>query len=378
MPSFPYDQILLPAAFIIGGFAIGYFLEKVVLKRLVALADVTIWRADNVIFPAFRGIPVFWGGALGIYLAILFAAEDPIVEERLKALLVVALLWSATIVAARIGAGLVTTYAGRGTTFLPATSLIPGLIRLSIYVTGLLIILQTLDISITPVLTALGVGGLAVALALQDTLANVFAGLYLLAARQIRPGDYVRIDSGEEGYVADINWRSTSVRTIYDNMVIVPNARLASAIVTNFGLPHQDLLLRVPVPVAYGSDLDLVERVTAAAAQEAQRETTGRTDHEAPQVYLQTFGEFSLNLVVLLRVRDYYDQYRVRHVFMKRLLQRYREAGIEIPFPIREFEMQLDPEGTEPQGSSRLFAPDVQASAADKDEPAGPERAARP
>ena len=375
MDAIPYYEILLPAAFIVGGFLIGYFLEKVVLPRLVSLADVTIWKADNVIFPAFRGIPVFWGGALGIYLATVFAAADPGLETRLNNLLVVALLWSVTIVAARIGAGLISIYAGRSGSFLPATSLIPGLIRLSIYITGLLIILQTLDVSITPVLTALGVGGLAVALALQDTLANVFAGVYLLAARQIKPGDYVRLESGEEGYIADINWRSTSVRTILDTMVIVPNGKLASAIVTNFDLPGRDLLLRVPFGVEYDSDLEHVERVTLEVARETLLEVTGRPVHEEPRVFLQSFGEFSLNFIALLRARDYFDQYRVRHVFMKRLLQRYRAEGIAIPFPIREFQMQLSPEGPDAAGPAKVYPPDYHASAVESNAPEGRDEA---
>lgn len=365
MPIYFSPAWILPIATVLGGFLIGYFLEKVVLRRLVELADITIWKGDNIIFSAFRGIPVFWGGALGLYVALFISTNDAKLENTLDSLLAIALIWSATIVAARIGAGLMTNYANRTTTFLPAASLIPGLIRLSIYVVGLLIALNALGISIAPVLTALGVGGLAVALALQDTLTNLFAGLYLLAARQISPGNYVRIDSGDEGYVTDINWRSTTVRTIYDNTVIVPNAKLASAIVTNFHLPHQPMLLRLSIGVEYDSDLEHVERVTAEVAQAAVAEATGRKLAEAPRVFFHAFGEFSLNLIVLLRVDEYFDQYPVRHVFMKRLLQRYRQEGIRIPFPIREFQMQLSPEGPD----ASVSPPDHRDSAVDSNVP---------
>lgn len=339
-----YDFIL-PATAVVVGFLIGFFVEKVVLGRLRVLAEGTEWPTDNIVFAAFRGIPVFWGGAAGIYVALHAVATDPEIIDLLEKLLVVAVLWSATIVAARIAAGLVTGYAGRGSTLLPSTSIIPNLVRLSVYVTGLLIILNTLEISIAPVLTALGVGGLAVALALQDTLSNVFAGLYLLAARQVKPGDFIRLDSGDEGYINDITWRSTVVRTIYDNLVIVPNAKLASAIVTNYHLPVREMLLRIPVGVEYDSDLERVEQVTVDVARETLREITGAEPATEPMVLFQAFGEFSLNFIVLLRVREYFDQYRVRHLFIKKLLPRYRAEGIRIPFPIREFQMQLDPEG---------------------------------
>ena len=115
--------------------------------------------------------------------------------------------------------------------------------------------LNGLGLSITPMLTALGVGGLAVALALQDTLANLFAGVYITIAGQIRVGDYLRLDSGQEGYVADIGWRSTRIRMLPNNLVLVPNAKLSQAIVTNYYLPDRELAVLVEVGVDYGSDL---------------------------------------------------------------------------------------------------------------------------
>lgn len=358
-------DVLIPLAFVAAGLLLGLFLEKVVLRQLQALALVTRWPTDNVIFASFKGIPLFWGAALGLYGALQFATSDPDTEAYLRSALLVAIVWSLTIVAARTGAGLVTSYAGRTGTLLPSTSIIPNLVRLTLYALGLLIVLNALGIPITPILTALGVGGLAVALALQDTLANVFAGLYLLAARQIKPGHFIRLEGGDEGYVHDITWRSTAVRTIYDNLIIIPNAKLASAVVTNYSLPQEHLLLRIAVGVDYDSDLDRVERLTAEVAREAVEEATRRKLDEEPRTYYQSFGEFSLNLVVFVRVRDYFEQYRVRHLFMKKLIARFRAEGIKLPFPIREFQMQVSPEGPEAGGSARVYPPDLQASAAE-------------
>jgi small-conductance mechanosensitive channel len=85
------------------------------------------------------------------------------------------------------------------------------------------------------------VGGLAVALALQDTLSNLFAGLHIIASKKLLPGDYFLLDSGEEGYVQDVNWRNTFIRTLRNNMIVVPNARLASAILTNYYQPSSEM-----------------------------------------------------------------------------------------------------------------------------------------
>ena len=102
------------------------------------------------------------------------------------------------------------------------------LTRFAVLATGLLVLLAYLNISITPMLTALGIGGLAVALALQDTLANFFAGLHILVERPIFVGDYIRLESGQEGVVTDIGWRTTRIRTLSANMVVVPNTKITS------------------------------------------------------------------------------------------------------------------------------------------------------
>ena len=105
-------------------------------------------------------------------------------------------------------------------------------------------------------LTALGVGGLAVALALQDTLGNLFAGLQIVASKQVRPGDYLLLESGQEGSVTDIAWRYTTLRTQSNNLVVVPNAKLGQSIITNFQLPDQPLSVIIEFGVAYSSDLE--------------------------------------------------------------------------------------------------------------------------
>lgn len=134
--------------------------------------------------------------------------------------------------------------------------------RIVVIIIGVLVLLDSLGIAIAPLLTALGVGGLAVALALQDTLSNVFAGVHILASRKVIRGDFIQLDNGMEGYVVDTNWRNTTARQLPNNIVIVPNATLASSVVTNYHQPEQETSVSVAVGVSYDSDLEHVERVT--------------------------------------------------------------------------------------------------------------------
>ena len=360
-------EIAIPIALVAGGVVAGYFLERVILRWLDAVAARTRWRTDNIIFKSIRGVPIFWGLAGGLYLATLTVDTESAFLTWFQTVILVAVLWSFTIIAARVAADLTGFYAGREGSFLPKTSLIPGFVRLLVYIFGGLIILNELDLSIAPLLTALGVGGLAVALALQDTLANVFAGLYLIASGQVGPGDYVRLDSGEEGYVIDINWRSTNIRTLLENVVIVPNAKFASSIVTNYNLSHREMLVRVPVAVDYDSDLRKVEQVTLEVAREVMQQVVPGISRADPQVFFHTFGEFSLNLTVVMRVREVVEQYRLRHEFIVRIIERYEREGIRIPFPIKEFEMELSTEGLDAGRTGSLTPPSLHEAPAASD-----------
>ena len=228
---------------------------------------------------------------------------------------------------------------------LPVTSLTRNVAWTLIAVLGLLVILNGLGLSITPMLTALGVGGLAVALALQEPLANFFAGLFITLAGQIRVGDYVKLDSGQEGYVVDFSWRSTRLRMLANNLIVVPNARLAQAIVVNHHLPSQDLAVLVDVGVDYASDLRHVERVVVDVGREVMREVAGGVPDFEPFIRYHTFGDSSIDFSVILRAKEFVDQYLIKHELVKRLHTRFNGEGIVIPFPIRTIayrELALD------------------------------------
>jgi small-conductance mechanosensitive channel len=242
---------------------------------------------------------------------------------------------SVTLALAALASQSVDTYGALIGPALPVSSLTRNVAWALIAVLGLLVILNGLGLSITPMLTALGVGGLAVALALQEPLANFFAGLFITLAGQIRVGDYVKLDSGQEGYLVDFSWRSTRLRMLANNLIVVPNSKLAQAIVVNHHLPSQDLAVLVEVGVDYASDLRHVERVVVDVGRDVMHEVAGGVPEFEPFIRYHTFGDSSINFTVILRAKEFVDQYLLKHEFVKRLHTRFNDEGIVIPFPIR-------------------------------------------
>lgn len=337
-------EVILRTGFVVVLLLAGIVLERIVLSRLRKIAAATKWRGNEVLISAIYRMPPLWFAVAGIYGALVNAPLDPEVLSVLQTILAVGIIALVTVTAARVVVGFVRLYADRVEDVLPSTSIFINLTRLLVFLVGVLIIIKRLGYDITPILTALGVGGLAVALALQDTLSNLFSGLYIVAARQVRPGEYIKLDSGEEGYVTDVTWRNTTIRQLPNNLVIVPNSKLASAILTNFNRPEKELAVRVQVAVSYASDLAHVEAVTIAVAKEIMTEIPGGIPEFDPVIRFHTFGDSSINFTVVMRAREFVDQYLITHEFIKRLHKRYQEEGIEIPFPIRTVYLKREEE----------------------------------
>lgn len=122
-------------------------------------------------------------------------------------------------------------------------------------------------------------------------------------------------------------------------MLVVPNAKLSTSIFTNAWLPETEILITVPVGVHYDSDLEHVERVTLEVATQMQQEHEGAVRDFEPRVRYNAFADFSINFNVIMRAREYNDQFKLRHDFIKALHKRYAREGIVIPYPIRTIEM---------------------------------------
>lgn len=329
-------QWVTPVAFAASGVVAGLVAERVVLSRLVRYATERRWSGQDLLLTSLRGIAFIWCVTAGLYGAVQSIPLRPSLLALFEKVLLIAAIMSVTLVAARIASGSVGLYTRHlylrsGSTGLPSASIVTNFTHLLVLLVGLLIVFDSLGVAIAPILTALGVGGLAVALALQETLSNLFSGLYIITSRQIKPGDYVRLNTGEEGYVLDITWRNTKIKEVPNNMIIVPNAKLASATVTNFYQPDKEVALPVRVRVSYENDFATVERVTLDIAREVLRDVPGGVATFEPVIRYHTFGDTGIEFTALLRVRDVADQYRLKHEFIKRVLGRYRSVGITLP-----------------------------------------------
>jgi small-conductance mechanosensitive channel len=326
---------ILPAALAAGGVLLGLLSEGYVLVRMRRGSDRPGWSWMEAFVSAVRRMTFVWFTVAGAYAALLTVELPEHVRTLADRTLMAAFLFSLTVVAARLAASGVRFWARQSDTGLPSTSLLQNVARIGVFALGLVIVLQNLGIQIGALVAGLGIGGLAVALALQDTLSNLFAGFQIILARQVRQGDYVVLDTGEEGYITDIQWRNTTIRSrIDDNEVIVPNSRISSTIVTNFSRPASPFWVRLEVGVSYASDLEKVEEVAAEVAREVLEELGSGGEPEIV-VRFQSFGDSSVNFVLRARVPSYVDQYRTRHELVKKLHARFAEEGIQIPFPIR-------------------------------------------
>jgi len=292
---------------------------------------------------AIRLPSVLWSVVLGLWVAVEFAGQTERLSRRLSEqlglVLEVAVILSVTITVANTLSILIQRASERRALGVLITGLGQSVTRGAVYIVGALMLLTALGVQITPLLTALGVGGLAVALALQDTLSNLFAGAHLLADKPIRVGDYVKVADTVEGHVVDIGWRSTRVRMLQNVVVTIPNKKVAESIITNYDLPEPRLALLVRVGVDYGSDPDRIEALVVDEATRAVGEVPGLLGEPAPFVRLiPGFGDFSLDFTLVCQVKSFTDQFLVQHELRKRILRRFRAEGIQ--FPARALEIR--------------------------------------
>jgi small-conductance mechanosensitive channel len=339
--------LLWPAVAFVAVSAVALLFRKALttaLRRWLGPASV------GVFLDAIRLPSILWCLVLGLFVAIEMVELPRRMTAQLRTVLEAAVILSVTFTVAGALGSLAAAAGDRRALGLGVTGLARTAVRGTVLLVGLLVLLDALGVQITPLLTALGVGGLAVALALQDTLSNLFAGVHLLADKPIRVGDYVKIADTTEGYVVDVGWRSTRVRMLQNNVVIVPNKQVAESIITNYDMPERRMALLIPVGVSYASDPDHVERVLIDETRRAAGQVTGLLADPPPLVrFIPGFGDYSLNFTLVCQVASFVDQYPVQHELRKRILRRLRAEGIEIPFPVHTIELRGAP-GAAPPG----------------------------
>ena len=311
---------------------IGIFIIQKVFYKLLKIVTKKTSISYSLLHHAFRGIPTLLGIIMGLYFAMDILDVPPRPLEFLQHLFRSLIIMTLTLFVAHLCSSYFKQKIGKTSNSFGATSILPTAIDLIVYSIGFLILLEDFGISISPLLTALGIGGLATALALQDTLTNLLSGINMLVSKQIKIGDFVRLATGEEGQVVDLNWRNTTIKTPSENMVVVPNQKIASSTLTNYAQPCAECSITIPLGVSYGSNLAYVEKVTIDVAHEILQETDGGVTSFEPYVRYISFGESSINFYAILRVKTFTDQALVRHEFIKRLYTRYAKENIILSF----------------------------------------------
>lgn len=349
---------IAPVAIIVIATLIGWVVEQIVIRWARRLVRHLSHRESKV-GRAVRGHVTFWGFLLGVGVAYDTVASlytqnvaegkpNPIglppelfsvkaqgyVHNTLLALFLVSLtMMLASAVTALIAAS-------SATTARPVVSLVTNLTRVIVLGIGFMLVLAVIGVNLAPWLATLGIVGLAVSLAVQATLTDLVSGMLLLASRQLIVGEYVKLSTGEEGYISDITWRTTTIRQPSNNIVIVPNSKMTSLPVTNFHTNTQTCGVSVDLGVSYASDLDAVERVTIEVAQEVMRTVAGGMPDFMPTIRFTTLGDYSIRLTVNMQAREVGAQGLITHEFIKRLRRRYQQEGISIPYPIQTVQLR--------------------------------------
>jgi small-conductance mechanosensitive channel len=329
-------RMLFPAAIALISSLLLLVVRGIAFRVLNRWAEKTETKLDDLIVSSLKTPSFYWCLAIGLFIGAALSDLPPKYVLYISKTIHIVIIFSVTLAAANLSGKIFRNYIRTSNLPIPTTGLAYGILKGAIIIIGFLIILSVLGISITPLLTALGVGGLAVALALQDTLANLFAGIHILMEKSIRVGDFIKLESGQEGYVEDITWRTTRVRMLPNNIVVIPNSKLAQSVVTNYYLPEKRMALLIPIGVSYSSDPAVVEKVLVEEAKGAVGEIPGLLGDPEPFVrFIPGFGDSSLDFTLICQVREFVDQYLAQHELRKRIFRRFREEGIEIPFPHR-------------------------------------------
>lgn len=327
---------IIPVAVACLSAVVLFAVRGVAFRILRKWAGRTDTKIDDIILESFSTPSLYWCIAIGLYAGVVTSAMPEKFVLYLSKVIYVILILSVTFALANLAGRIFRNYVQKSNLPIPTTGLAYGLFKGMIIIIGFLIVLNVMGVSITPLITALGVGGLAVALALQDTLANLFAGIHVLMERSVRVGDFIKLESGQEGYVDDITWRTTRIRMLPNNMVVIPNSKLAQSIVTNYYLPEKRMSLLIPVGVSYSSDPERVEEILLEEAKKAIGEIPGLLGSPEPAVrFIPGFGDSSLDFTLICQVQEFVDQYYAQHELRKRIFRRFGEEGIDIPFPHR-------------------------------------------
>ena len=296
---------------------------------------------DDLVFRAARRPVSLIIMVLGGYLAVIIPTDLTAGQQNVvNALFTAAAILAALILVARLLSVFLGWYISRLSVDQRSANahILPILRKVAVFVVyaiGVMLMLDALGISIGPLIASLSLGGLAVALAIQPTLANVFAGTYVATENVISPGDYIELEGGIAGYVIEVSLRSTRIRTWENQLVVIPNSRLAETIVTNYSEPTPPINVYLTCRVSYSSDLDRVEAVARDAMDRVLEESPHAVKDYGSYFAFDTFGESNLDFWLFVQAKDRLASFELRSELINTLHRRFDEEGIVIDYPVR-------------------------------------------
>ena len=306
---------------------------------VLPLVHKTKTEVDDITIRAVKGILTYLIPLIGLMVALIpLSLPTPIPQRALFSLLAILLMRSAIGFVDVLSKWLKTTWVTRTQSTLD-DALLPLMgkaIKVVVVLLGVLLILQRWEIEIAPMLGALGIGGLAIGLALNSSLSNIFGGIQLILDRSINVGDKIMLESGEVGIVQDIGLRSTKLRTYDNELLSLPNSQLSNARVKNFTKPDVSIRVTVNFGVAYGSDVARVKELVVDAI--SNLDDISR--EPGPQVLFLNMSDFSLDMSARVWVDDYDKQFARKLEMTELVYNTLNKNGIEIPFPTRTVYMK--------------------------------------
>ena len=340
------------------GIALGIVVGSIILARIVAallrrfvhrFMAQTETELDDLIADALRAPLIFSIVVFGFYLAARTVSELDAQRDIIDRIYVASTVALGFIAVRSVILGLIGWFAeregGSGILDVRTLPMVTRVVNIMLFLIGGLVILDTAEIAINPLLTGLGLGGLAIALALSPLLSNIFASSFLISDGSIRAGDFIEVEGGPMGWVEDIGWRATRIRTFSNNIVIIPNAALADSTVTNFDTEGQPVDAAVTCGVAYEEDLERVERVCRDALRQVRDSAPNTIKSHEPIFLFQNFGDSNVDFLMKVRADERRNLGGLTHLMIKAIHARLNAEGITINYPARRLFLEEEDTG---------------------------------
>jgi len=316
------------AAVIVGSFLVGLAIDLIGVSLLGHNSGPGA-RGRVALARALRGQAEVWAILIAVTVFKPFEFLALRTQLWIDRIVVVIAVISVTLFLARLAGKLINAYLAKESVNAPSGTIFVNLARLVIWAIGLTFVLGALGVQIGPLVASLGVVGIAVSLGLQDTLANFFAGLQITLSRQIQPSQYIRLATAQEGLVTDVTWRNTTMLSPNNNLVVVPNAVVATSLVTNFTAGDEEHVEAIPFTVAFGSDLEAVRGVALKVAGEVRDRHAAAVKEFEPSCGFRAFAPEGITASVTIRVKRFQDRLPVVSELIERLHFELAEIGVE-------------------------------------------------